>query len=256
MNETEAVKRQYADDANLALRSRFHKQYSTNKQGLIPWMREQYRFQTQESVLELGCGNGAQWEGVSLPSGCTLVLSDFSPGMLQTAQQRLPEDIAEFRVIDIQNISFTDGAFDAVIANFMLYHVPDMDKALAEVQRVLKPGGRFFAATNGSGGLHAFIRGALRHCGMEPAAFAQSHSFRLQNGGDILCRYFSRVERADYIDSLAVTNTQDLIGWVKSTIPGSGIADWTRLYDHFETIRAADGVIAIPKECGMFIAQK
>jgi ubiquinone/menaquinone biosynthesis C-methylase UbiE len=53
------------------------------------------------------------------------------------------------RVGDIQALPFADGEFDAVVANFMLYHVPDVQRGLAEVARVLRPGGRLVAATNG-----------------------------------------------------------------------------------------------------------
>ncbi len=64
------------------------------------------------------------------------VLSDFSAGMLQTAREALKdiEDI-EYQVIDIQNIPFPDDSFDIVIANMMLYHVPDLKQGLRKVRR-------------------------------------------------------------------------------------------------------------------------
>ena len=46
-------------------------------------------------------------------------------------------------LIDIQQIPYPDGSFDTAIANFMLYHVPDLPRAIGEVRRVLRPGGRF-----------------------------------------------------------------------------------------------------------------
>ena len=52
--------------------------------------------------------------------------------------------------MDAQSISYEDEIFDAVIANHMLYHVPDRMKAIAEIKRVLKWGGRFIATTVGS----------------------------------------------------------------------------------------------------------
>ena len=50
---------------------------------------------------------------------------------------------------DVQALPFGEAQFDVVVANFMLYHVPDLDLALAEIARVLRPGGRLVAATNG-----------------------------------------------------------------------------------------------------------
>ena len=52
------------------------------------------------------------------------------------------------RLGDVQNLDFPDAGFDAVVAAWMLYHVPDLDRALGECARVLRPGGTFLAVTN------------------------------------------------------------------------------------------------------------
>lgn len=54
-----------------------------------------------------------------------------------------------FAQADAQALPFRDASFDAVIANHMLYHVPDIPRALGEVRRVLKPSGFCYAATMG-----------------------------------------------------------------------------------------------------------
>ena len=70
--------------------------------------------------------------------------------MLHNAKETLQGQTGiEYRVIDIQDIPFADHEFDAVIANMMLYHVPDLQKGLREVKRVLKPDGTFYCATYG-----------------------------------------------------------------------------------------------------------
>lgn len=256
LDQTEAVKRQYADDRNLALRIEFHAKYSTNKQGLVPWLFEQYKFRENDGILELGCGNAAQWEGRTLPRGCKLLLSDFSPGMLLKARERLSSNSAAFQVIDIQDIPFEDASFDVIIANFMLYHVPDLAKALAEVRRVLKPGGTFYAATCGLNGHQAYVNDALRQINPDSGGFAQVFSFTLQNGGERLRKYFTSVERVDYIDSLAVTNARDLVDWICSAISGKNYHNNPELLcANFEKIRARDGAIHIPKETGLFICK-
>lgn len=63
----------------------------------------------------------------------------------------------ETRKIDITDIPFEDGSFDFAIANHMLYHVPDLDKAIGEVHRVLKPDGVFYATTTGGRGLSDYL---------------------------------------------------------------------------------------------------
>lgn len=266
--KSENVRQQYSDDKNLSIRLRLHAKHSVNKQGFIPWLFEQYRFTGNDSVLELGCGSGGQWEGrfEQLPCGCSLVLSDFSEGMVDVVkgkfsshqskhQSKIP---IEFQKIDIQDIPFEDESFNIVIANYMLYHVPDLDKALSEVWRVLKPGGYFYSSTSGNGGMQLYLHDVMKKFDPETEAFMQELSFNLQNGGELLRQYFSSVERFDYKDSLAITETQDLIDWIKSTtyISNCSEENINELYEYFEALRIKDGTINIPKEAGLFISVK
>lgn len=261
MNEAENVKRQYSDDKNLSIRIKLHAKHSTNKKGLVPWLFEQYKFSENFRILELGCGNGGQWEGriTDLPNGCHLILSDFSSGMIDTVTKKYSKyKNVSFEQIDIQNINYPDETFDVVIANHMLYHIPDLSKALSEVKRVLQTGGRFYSTTNGNGGMRPFLRNALKHFNPNTKAFTQEWSFSLQNGMEILSQYFSDVKRIDYEDSFSITDTQDLIDWIKSTISIASYSekDIHGLYDYFEEIRIKNGAINIPKECGLFVSVK
>ena len=80
----------------------------------------------------------------------------------------------------------------------------------------------------------------------------------MQNGKQILSQCFQDVVRIDYEDSLAITETQDLVDWIESTIT---IANYTEndlngLADYFEKYHKKNGIISIPKEAGLFIARK
>ena len=147
MNKTENVKKQFSNDKNLAFRINFYKKYTTNKYKFADWLFDKYTFKENTSILELGCGNGNHWEGRidKLPKGCNLILSDFSDGMLDLVKEKysIYKNVS-FRKIDIQSIPFEDNSFDIIIANHMLFHIPDLNKALLEVQRVLKKGGYFY----------------------------------------------------------------------------------------------------------------
>ena len=67
---------------------------------------------------------------------------------------------------DVQELPFPDGTFDAAVAAWMLYHVPDRDRAISELARVLRPGGRLVAITNGRDHL-AELWHAVEHEGFE-----------------------------------------------------------------------------------------
>lgn len=260
INISENVKKQYEDDRNLATRIAFHNKYSTNN-NMTNWKFDQYQFPQNCRILELGCGNGGQWEDriAQLPKNCILILTDLSEGMVDLVREKY----AEFpnvlvQKMDIQNIPFPDNYLDIVIANHMLYHVPDVPKAISEVYRVLKAGGIFYTTTNGNGGMMSFLDHAFKQVNPKIDVFNTELPFSLQNGQKILNEYFPNVKRVDYEDSLAVTETKDLIDWIKSTIAFSNYNenDLENLYEYFENSRIKHGSINIPKEVGMFISQK
>lgn len=261
MDVSGKVKAQYQDDKNLSVRIRLHARHSTNRQGFVPWLFEQYDFSACRRILELGCGNGNQWEGRIglLPKEATLTLSDFSMGMVEAVFKRYGGfNHVLMQRVDIQDIPFPAGSFDAVIANHMLYHVPDLGRALSEVSRVLSPVGSFYAATNGNGGMRPYLHDALRRVNPQTAAFTETFPFSLQSGQAILAQHFGSVRRVDYEDSLCITHTQDLIDWIASSMAAAELTaeNFADLYDYFEGIRQAEGAIRIPKEQGLFIAAK
>jgi len=263
INQSKNVKHQYSSDKNLAARINLHAKHSTNKQGFFPWLFEHYQFSNSGTILELGCGNAMQWKGRTskLPHGSSLILSDFSHGMLEAAKENLSpiQDNISFMQIDIQDIPFPAGAFDTIIANHMLYYVPDIDSALAQVSRVLKKDGRFYATTisNNGGGIGEYIRDVMKKFGVDASEYAQNIPFNIENGSDILGRHFASVKRYDYVDSLAITETNDLIDWLQSSMFMSGFGEESirELYEYFENIRVAQGSINIPKETCLFIQQ-
>ena len=246
---------QYGTSKNLDIRISIHDRYSTNKQGFGNWITEHYQFPEGASVLELGCGTGSMWKGKSaLIRRCSrLVLSDLSEGMLDKAKETLSgENGIEFRTVDIQDIPFPDHTFDAVIANMMLYHVPDLAKGLGEARRVLKEGGKFYCATYGENCMMKYIGSLFAGYGVEEPV---NTNFTLQNGEQALTPFFADVAKEDYPDSLAVTDAEDLADYIFSL---SGMTNLRKLPR--EVVRSVldrhmkDGVLNIPKEYGMFIA--
>lgn len=255
INDKKVVEKQYATSANLNTRISIHDKYSTNKQGFGNWIYSHYEIKDGARVLELGCGTGSMWKGHDeLIKKCSeLVLSDYSDAMVETTRQTIGElPNITYRSIDIQNIPYDDASFDVVIANMMLYHVPDLTKGLSEVQRVLKPNGKFYCATYGEHGIIEYLSKLLGEYGVEDNI---NKNFTLQNGEAILSSVFKNIKKENYEDSLAVTNISDLVDYIYSLSNMSALSSQPR--EKIQTLlqnHMVNGVLTVPKEYGMFIA--
>jgi len=98
-------------------------------------------------VLDAGCGSGPLSAGLRA-KGATVVGFDSSPAMIQLARERLGPT-ADLRVADLgQPLPFDDNAFDDVVASLVLHYLKDWKAPLAELRRVLKPGGRLILSVN------------------------------------------------------------------------------------------------------------
>lgn len=223
--------------------------------GFGNWIVSNYRIDKGMKVLELGCGTGDMWKNKDgLINLCSkIILSDFSEGMVSTAKNNIGDfDNVEYKVIDIQEIPYEDETFDVVIANMMLYHVPDINKGLEQVRRVLKKGGVFYCATYGEHGIIEYLSKILSVYGVEDNI---NKNFTLQNGYEILNKTFSSVEKLEYVDSLAVTNIDDMVEYIYSlsnmtslnSVPKQVIRD-------ILMNNATNGILNVPKEYGMFIS--
>jgi ubiquinone/menaquinone biosynthesis C-methylase UbiE len=99
--------------------------------------------------LELGCGTGFFTLNLKLAGVIDDAhVTDLSPGMVEVAEQNarsLGFDV-EGRVADAERLPYPDDSFDLVIGHAVLHHIPDVELALREVLRVLRPGGRFVFA--------------------------------------------------------------------------------------------------------------
>ncbi len=99
-------------------------------------------------VLEVGCGRGVGTELIFKRFGAREVYAmDLDPDMIEKARRRLadyPPDRLTLAVGDVTAIEVEDESFDAVFNFAIIHHVPDWQAAVAEIRRVLKPGGRFF----------------------------------------------------------------------------------------------------------------
>ncbi len=253
------IHKQYKNTSNLELRKNLHTKYSVNKIGFQKWMFEQYPFRSDMKVLELGSGRGELWDyyfenDMLLSYEMEITLSDFSDGMVDCLQHRYHGRGVSVKKIDILDIPYEKDTFDLIIANSMLYHVRDIDAALAEVKRVLKKDGLFYCSTFGMNGMTQYLYHALEEIGIS-CDYESNISFTLQNGAQLLRKQFDRVERRDYEDALAIDKIEDYLEYIYSMASMQGLD--RKYYDillNCFNAKKVNGCLHIPKEYGMFIA--
>lgn len=262
MNNKIEVIKQYEDDAKLKKRQGFHDKYSTNKYGFRNWMFDQYKIKDGMKILELGCGNGIMWDEKynKLPVDVELVLSDFSEGMCKIVEEKHKEHLnVEVKQIDIQHIPYDDNCFDIVIANHMLYHVLNVNKAIEEVYRVLKKNGIFYASTLGTNGFQKYLNEKIREFNPNMNYFdIENWAFTLKNGKDVLSQKFQNIEMQEYEDSIEIADENELVGWILTSVVVQGIdkKKLKGLEEHFAKYKNKKGILQIPKQIGCFIAIK
>ena len=250
---------QYADSSNLNARFGLHQHYSVNPRGFPEWLFDHVDARESARVLEVGCGPAWLWRKNSdrIPPSWEITVSDFSPGMVSEARSRLSECglQASHCVCDAQALPFLPDSFDALFANHMLYHVPDLHRALAEIGRVLKSDGVLYAATNGR--IHLKQIDVLLDKA-QPGARWRAESrmgFALDDADLDLDRHFESVEKLEYRDELRVTDPGPLIDFIASSID----VDPT-LHQALETEISAQisnrGFYWIGKQAGLLLATR
>jgi SAM-dependent methyltransferase len=183
-------------------------------------------------ALEVGCGTGAFAARLveELP-GVALLAVDQSPRMVELTRERgVPAQLQ-----DVEHLLAPDASYDVVLALWMLYHVPDLDRGLAEIRRVLRPGGTFVAVTNSDEHVAALRR--------EAGGDALRTAFGGENGETSLRRHFDLVTRQD-VETRAVFPDRDAaLAYLRSSgedlpwsPPESG---WPREYAGHVTVFAA-----------------
>ena len=263
------LKEQYHNVQKLSARVRIHERFSTSDQDFHRWFFD-YLLQVapaEARVLEAGCGRGDIWRknAERIPVGWHIRLTDFSAGMLEDCKAHLGPELAgrfDWGVMDVQQIPASDASFDVVIANMMLYHVPDRAKALAQIRRVLKSNGVLLALTIGEHHMEELMLLAEKHVPelvdeRDKQGFIVGN-FSLENGEAQLREQFSDVRIERFADSLFVTEVQPVIDYIESMnrLDGESI-----LQQHEPAVRAeleqhiaADGGFRVTKATGLFMA--
>ena len=254
------LQRQYRDASRLNARIALHSRFSINPEPWWEWVLRMMTLPANARILEVGTGPADFWHANldRIPAGWTITLSDFSPGMIDQARRNLGAASGRFTFarINVVDIPFPDGQFDGVVANFMLYHAPDLDRAISELHRVLKPGGRLYAATNGPRHMKQ-LNDLILELDPDARIITAAATFGLNNGAEALRRHFAVANCYLYDDALRVTEADPLVAYALSM-------DRSRiLMQNPEPLRRAiaqtierEGAFVIEKHSGLFEAIK
>jgi SAM-dependent methyltransferase len=184
LNDPDLVRAEYADESRLAARSAVW-ELTTGPDAHVIAL-DALRAIGPRRVLEVGCGRGELAERIQVEVGAEVIAVDQSERMVELTRARG----VDARVGDVQGLPFAAGSFDCAVAAWMLYHVDDLDRGLAELARVTRPAGRLVAITNTELNMPELW-------GRFGDRAVRVHGFNAENGGQILRRHFASVDRHD-----------------------------------------------------------
>jgi 2-polyprenyl-3-methyl-5-hydroxy-6-metoxy-1,4-benzoquinol methylase len=154
----------------------WHERYEVDVASNSPWhklVKQHFDIERDvagKRILEIGCGQGgfACWMAQQPRPPAELVATDFARTAVQKGQAFANEQglsAITWQVGDIQAIAHTDASFDTVVSCETIEHIPDPRRAISELARVLKPGGRLLLTTPNYLGTLGLYRGYLRLTG-------------------------------------------------------------------------------------------
>lgn len=249
---------QYSDGTNLSTRMSLHARFGTATTSFPDFAAALIEWPEGGRALDCGCGTGMFWTNSSAPRTTALTLVDLSRGMVDEALERARDNgFASVlgREADAQKLPFADDSFDVVVANHMLYHVPDPGLALDEFTRVLTDDGVLIASTNGWNHMASLMEsiGTVFGTGTEQLA----DNFGIVTGRGLLEDRFGSVTWTAYDNELVVDDLDAAVAYATSFPPGDGATDGQRaaLREEFED-RSINGVFRIVPVTGAFVARQ
>ncbi|HLI43299.1 MAG TPA: class I SAM-dependent methyltransferase [Acidimicrobiales bacterium] len=167
------------------------------------------------TVLDAGCGSGTWMRAVARRAGARLVVGlDLSPGMLAAARAEGAPLLVNG---DVQHLPLATSSFDAVLALWMLYHVPDPDRAVGELARVLRGDGTLLVTTNSNmPAPHEELATEAFEAVTGDGRWRVDLGFSAENGEEILARTFDEVLPEPLTTAIAVPGPEPILGLIRS----------------------------------------
>jgi SAM-dependent methyltransferase len=229
LDDPDAVRKDYESEQRLEARASVYR-WATGPDALSLCVEAVAEAEPRR-VLDVGCGRGNIAERIARESEAVVLGLDQSERMVELTRSRGVDAV----VGDVRALPFEDGDLDCVLAAWMLFHVPDVDAALAEVARVLRPGGRLVAVTNG----RDHHRELYELLDREPP----EASFSAENGEELLGRHFGSVEARDASGTVRFPDRAAAQAFVDAMIVLDG------------TLPAFDGPLVCSRRTSVFVAE-
>jgi SAM-dependent methyltransferase len=194
---------QYASEWNLAARKSLYEEVDGDDARELAFAAVAEA--APDAVLEVGCGEGELAARMAGELEATVVAIDQSARMVELTRERG----VDARVGDVQTLAFDDASFDVAVAAWMLFHVPDLERGLGELARVLRPGGRLVAVPN--------FRDHLAEMFERAGAERFELSFGGENGAQLLSRHFARVELREANGTVTIRDADAIRAYLRSS---------------------------------------
>ncbi len=261
------LSQQYADSENFRVRVETHLRYGERTSDTFAeWLLTHIAADHHMLIADVGCGPG-NYHPALVSTGARVVALDLSPGMARDAREQAATNGYALDVIvaSAEHLPLRPSAFDRVMANHMLYHVPDQAAALREMHRVAKPGARVVLATNAANDIRRLYdvhRDVAASCGYVARDIGPLR-FNLDDLPLVRCE-FPDAQRLVREDALVFTDadgpTRYYASYFVDAIEHRPADNGHRepMIEAFRTevaaIIARDGVFRVPKSAGCFIA--
>lgn len=260
-----SLKTQYLNASNISARISLHQMYSTGRPGWFQWIYDNCSICRNMNILELGCGSGTFWTVNldKLPPDINVTITDISEGMIRDAKRNitnsgLTQYNFSYNTTDCCNIPYPDNSFDIVIANHVLFYCNPVIKAVNEIHRVLKPGGRLICSTYSSRHMQEINQLVSDFDSRIVLSADRLYTiFGLDNGCQLLNNDFKQIEKKLYKDSLIVDKTEPLIEYIMSCHGNQNqyLLDRYSSFKNFVSDRLSRPM-HITKEAGIFVCTK
>lgn len=260
-----SLKTQYLNASNISARISLHQMYSTGRPGWFQWIYDNCRICRNMNILELGCGSGTFWTVNldKLPPDINVTITDISEGMIRDAKRNitnsgLSQYNFSYNTTDCCNIPYPNNSFDIVIANHVLFYCNPVTKAVNEIHRVLKSGGRLICSTYSSRHMQEINQLVSDFDSRIVLSADRLYTiFGLDNGCQLLNNDFKQIEKKIYKDSLIVDKAEPLIEYIMSCHGNQNqyLLDRYSSFKNFVSDRLSRPM-HITKEAGIFVCTK